>query len=57
MSKYFKVDGDSLKSNFETCPKCGPGYFMGKHSDRTVCGHCGHTEFAGTKKRRKKSKK
>ena len=57
MSKYFEIDGESVKRKFDICPKCGPGYYMGKHSDRTACGHCGHTEFAGDKKRRKKSKK
>jgi len=52
MSQYFKVSGEKLERKFDSCPNCGPGFFMGKHKDRKVCGNCGHTEF--TKKGKKK---
>jgi len=40
LSKFY--DGGKFKGKF--CPKCGPGVFMGKHKDRTVCGKCGYME-------------
>ena len=40
-SKY-TIEGDELV-RAETCPKCGPGVFLGQHSDRKTCGKCGHT--------------
>ena len=33
------------KNKNKTCPKCGPGMFMGQHKDRVVCGSCGYVEF------------
>ncbi len=54
MSKYFEIDGEKLNRNFEACPKCGPGYFIGKHSDRTVCGSCGYTKFKSGKGRKRR---
>ncbi|MHA2252150.1 MAG: 30S ribosomal protein S27ae [Candidatus Kariarchaeaceae archaeon] len=56
MSRYFEVQGESLERKFVACSKCGPGYFMGVHSNRTVCGSCGYTEFKGQKKGRKRRK-
>ena len=41
-SKY-AVEGGELIRKGETCPACGPGVFLGIHSDRKVCGKCGHT--------------
>jgi len=32
------------KASHPTCPKCGPGMFMGKHKDRKTCGKCGYME-------------
>ena len=29
----------------KNCPKCGPGYFLGVHKDRFVCGHCKYVEI------------
>lgn len=43
-TKYFKVEGDSLKRLKKSCPECGDGFFMAEHKDRFTCGHCGHTE-------------
>ncbi len=42
---YYDINGDSVKPNHRTCPKCGPGYFLAEHKDRWTCGHCGYTEF------------
>ena len=41
-SKYSIEDG-SLVRNSEFCPRCGPGVFLAKHSDRKSCGRCGFT--------------
>ena len=42
---YYKVDGGKIVRHKQSCPKCGPGTFMGKHGDRLSCGRCGYTEF------------
>ncbi len=42
---YYKVDGGKLVRERQQCPKCGPGTFLAKHSDRQSCGRCGYTEF------------
>ena len=36
---------DGAKAKRKSCPKCGPGVFMGEHKNRTACGRCGYTEF------------
>ena len=41
---HYEIDGDTLIRKTEFCPKCGPGVFMGVHSDRKTCGRCGHSE-------------
>ena len=41
-SKY-AVEGGELVRKGESCPNCGPGVFLGIHSDRKVCGKCGHS--------------
>ena len=41
-NKYSVEDG-SLVRKGEFCPKCGPGVFLGIHTDRKVCGRCGHS--------------
>ncbi|MFH0978004.1 MAG: 30S ribosomal protein S27ae [Candidatus Woesearchaeota archaeon] len=33
------------KSKNKFCPKCGKGYFLAAHKDRSTCGKCGYTEF------------
>lgn len=60
VSKYYKVEGDSLERTHRTCPKCGPSVFMGDHYDRWVCGQCGYTHFKrkggkGSGQRRRRS--
>lgn len=41
----YEVSGDSLKRKSNFCPKCGDGFFMSEHKDRSTCGKCGYTEF------------
>ncbi|MHA2502044.1 MAG: 30S ribosomal protein S27ae [Candidatus Kariarchaeaceae archaeon] len=43
MSEYFEIEGDKLKRKYKQCPDCGPGYKMGEHKDRHVCGNCSKT--------------
>ena len=42
--KYEVVDGEQVRKG-SPCPQpeCGPGVFLGEHSDRKVCGKCGYT--------------
>ena len=47
-SKYSIEDGKLVRKGV-TCEYCGPGVFMAVHADRTSCGQCGHTIFAGDK--------
>ena len=47
----YKKDGEGVKSQGKTCPKCGNGIFMAQHKNRTTCGKCNYTEF--TKKENK----
>ena len=42
---YYKVDGGKIVRERQSCPKCGPGTFLGRHKDRLSCGRCGYTEF------------
>ena len=42
--KVYEVQGDKLVRKNKFSPK-SPGDFMANHSDRTVCGKTGYTEF------------
>jgi small subunit ribosomal protein S27Ae len=42
---YFKVEGTKVTTAKKYCPRCGPGFMMADHKDRTTCGKCGYTEF------------
>jgi len=42
-SKY-KIENNKL-IRAKTCPKCGPGVFLGNHKDRYFCGQCHYTEM------------
>jgi small subunit ribosomal protein S27Ae len=44
-ARIYTVSGDTVTRKTKSCPKCGPGIFMGLHSNRTSCGKCGYTEF------------
>jgi len=50
----YEQKGDVLERKNKSCPKCGNGHFMAKHSNRTTCGGCGYTEFSTKKKEEKK---
>lgn len=43
--KHYRVEGSKVVRERQECPKCGPGYFLGMHKDRTSCGHCGYTQM------------
>ena len=45
-SALYEISGDTIKRKNLTCPKCGPGVFLGKHKDRVVCGKCGYVEYS-----------
>lgn len=40
----------SGKPKNASCPKCGPGFFLGNHKSRSVCGKCGYTEMKKAEK-------
>ncbi len=42
---HFKVEGAKVTTAKKYCPRCGPGFMMADHKDRTTCGKCGYTEF------------
>ncbi|HUH82942.1 MAG TPA: 30S ribosomal protein S27ae [Nitrososphaerales archaeon] len=43
--KLYKVDGEALSRLRKDCPRCGKGYFMAQHGNRSTCGHCGYTTY------------
>jgi len=45
MRTLYNVSGGKLERKNRTCPKCGEGVFMAKHSNRWTCGKCGYSEF------------
>ena len=49
VSKFYKIDGDSVERIKRDCPRCGKGVFMAVHKDRLTCGTCGFTEFTNKK--------
>lgn len=51
----YQVSGDKAERSLKSCPKCGQGFFMAQHKERTTCGTCGYTEFS--KKEPKEAKK
>ena len=42
--KIYKIENNTIVSKNKTCPKCGGGVFLAKHSDRWTCGKCGYME-------------
>ena len=42
-SKYSISEDGTLERKAEHCPNCGPGVFLGAHSDRKTCGRCGYS--------------
>lgn len=45
LSALYNISGDKAERKNKFCPKCGPGTFMGKHSNRVVCGKCRYVEY------------
>ena len=44
--EHYKIDGSTIKRD-ASCPRCGMGVFLAKHTDgRLHCGRCNYTEFA-----------
>lgn len=43
--KLYNKAGDKLERKNKSCPKCGSGVFMAKHSSRWTCGQCHYVEF------------
>jgi ubiquitin-small subunit ribosomal protein S27Ae len=48
--ELYNKSGDKLERKNKSCPKCGPGTFMAKHSNRNTCGACRYTEFSTKEK-------
>ncbi|MCD4759674.1 30S ribosomal protein S27ae [archaeon] len=48
--KYEKytIEGDKVSRKL-SCPKCGPGVFLGEHKDRLYCGKCHYVEIKSKK--------
>ena len=42
--KMFKIEGGKVVRE-RSCPRCGPGVFLMKASNRLYCGRCHFTEF------------
>ena len=45
LSALYNISGDKIERKNHFCPKCGPGTFMGVHSNRLVCGKCAYVEY------------
>jgi small subunit ribosomal protein S27Ae len=41
----YRVEESKLLRLRKECPRCGRGYFMAEHKDRTTCGNCGFTTY------------
>lgn len=42
VNKFYDVSGKRIRPS---CPRCGPGVFLGEHKNRFACGKCKYTEF------------
>ncbi len=49
MHELYTITEDKIQRKNKNCPKCGPGYFLGAHSNRIVCGKCAYVEYTGKK--------
>ncbi|MBS3124193.1 30S ribosomal protein S27ae [Candidatus Woesearchaeota archaeon] len=45
ISELYTISGNKVERKNKSCPKCGPGTFLGMHKDRVVCGTCHYVEF------------
>ncbi len=50
LGNLYTISGDAIERKNRSCPKCGPGMFLGKHKNRIVCGKCQYVEFISDKK-------
>ena len=41
--KFYQTK-DGLVRTKKSCPRCGPGTWLGEHKNRVVCGRCGYSE-------------
>jgi small subunit ribosomal protein S27Ae len=41
----YDVSSGSIVRLRKSCPRCGPGVYLGKHSNRLSCGKCGYAEI------------
>ena len=55
--KMYKIEGDKIVSRERSCPRCGPGVFLMKASNRVYCGRCHYTEFIGKTEEKKEVEK
>ena len=46
----FEISGNNATRKNKSCPKCGAGTFMAKHSNRWTCGQCHYTVFESQSK-------
>ena len=44
----YKIQGDKITGN-RSCPRCGPGVFLMKATNRVYCGKCHYSEFQSKK--------
>ena len=49
LSSLYTISGEKIERNNRSCPKCGQGTFMARHSNRLVCGKCKYVEMVGKK--------
>lgn len=47
----YEKQGDKLVSKTKSCPKCGDGYALAGHNNRSTCGNCGYSEFKKAEKK------
>lgn len=52
ISALYTIFGEKIERKNKTCPKCGPGMFLGKHKNRVVCGNCAYVEFVKSENKR-----
>lgn len=45
----YSISDNKIERKNRTCPKCGPGMFLGKHKNRLVCGKCAYVEMSAKK--------
>jgi small subunit ribosomal protein S27Ae len=40
----YQKSGNNVEKKNKSCPKCGAGTFMAKHTNRRYCGKCKYVE-------------